>query len=109
MDRRKFFKATCLTTAGILGCPTFGESMVKTPSLMSKENDPVSYYVAIDGNDSNSGTEASPFASIDRAIKAVRDAKHRHAVVSALLGAASRTGDRRARLSRRQANPARHR
>jgi Right handed beta helix region len=77
MNRRRFFKATGITAAGILGRPTFGEGMVKASNLAQEEDITPSYYVAIDGNDSNSGTAASPFATIYRAIKAVRDVKHR--------------------------------
>ena len=53
-------------------------SLLTTLSLQAADVAPAHFYVAPNGNDSASGTEAAPFATLDRARLAVREWKQSH-------------------------------
>lgn len=66
-----------MTAAGFLAPPLGSEAMASAPELPGPAGQGVEFFVAVDGNDANPGTEASPFATLGRARKAVREARRR--------------------------------
>lgn len=70
-------KAPVVTTAPVAAPVAAPAAATNTPNTVTPTEVPVSggadYYVATTGNDSNPGTKAQPFASLEKAKEAVRD------------------------------------
>ena len=79
MRRREFLKLTggaAIAAGGIL--PELQEQLnAETETNDPGTTDSIEFFVSPSGNDRGLGTQAQPFATISRAQRAVRDAKHR--------------------------------
>src|SRR5208283_5452850 len=75
MNRREFLETTCLagTGAALPGVPSdAGKRLSAGADTLSAADDQDEFYIAVDGNDRNGGTKSEPFATMGRAVEAVR-------------------------------------
>jgi len=76
MNRRRFLETSCIAGTGAVlpGVPSLAGVELRHPAegFSGEAEDPIELFVAIDGDDRNRGTKSAPFATMGRAVEAVR-------------------------------------